>query len=139
MDLIIQILSTAIAIVIAYFILERVLPNTGKPFYKSFIKYLVIFFILAVGFDLFLRNYDKQPKIITETINQLGVNAKITREIGSITGYSYDKIDLGKNPTYPLEVTCELFGTKKDVKITATVDFLENVYEVIEFEIHRNK
>lgn len=98
-------------------------------------KYLVGFFILAVGFEFLGRVLINEPKIITATIEQLKANAEIRREIGTISGYSYNKNEILKTTEYPKEIICELFGSKGEVLAIVKVDSAEGVFEVINFEI----
>ncbi|RAI94034.1 hypothetical protein [Algoriphagus yeomjeoni] len=135
MEFIEKILYTAVGVFVAYFIIRQWSGKSGKKFDTTFFKYFAILLILAFGSELLVSWISSEPKIVTQTIEQLKVNPKIKREIGSFIGYGYNKNEIIGIKEFPTSIDFTLFGSEAEIHLSVLVDSSANIFEVKEYKV----
>lgn len=135
MEFIERILFSVIGVLVAYFIISRWTGKTIKDFNSKFFKYLLVLFIITVGFGLLVNWISSEPEIVTQTVEQLKVDPEINRKIGSFKGYGYNKNEIKRIKGLPAYIDFTLFGTEAEIHLSVLVDSSANVFEVKEYKV----
>ncbi|WP_425638471.1 hypothetical protein ACPUEN_03410 [Algoriphagus yeomjeoni] len=135
MEFIEKILYTAVGVFVAYFIIRQWSGKSEKKFDMMFFKYFAILLILAFGSELLVNWISLEPEVVTQTIEQLKVNPKIKKEIGSFIGYGYNKNEITKIKEFPTSINFTLFGSTAKIHLSVLVDSSANIFEVKEYKV----
>jgi hypothetical protein len=91
--------------------------------------------IFAIGFELLIARIDPEPEIVTQTVEQLKVDAEIRRRLGSFVGYGYNKNEITAVSQLPATIDFTIFGSEAELRLSVLVDSSARVFEVKEYKI----